>query len=64
MTALREDIQNILEAAALRLGEPPVLRDALVDVYRILEDEEEQAALMCDLVQELEQRLEDDHGPA
>lgn len=59
MTALKQDVQNILEAAALRLGDPPVLRDALTEVYGVLEDEEREAERMCDLVQELEQRLED-----
>lgn len=59
MTALKQDVQNILEAAALRLGDPPVLRDALTEVYGVLEDEERESERMCDLVQELEQRLED-----
>lgn len=59
MTALKQDVQSILEAAALRLGDPPVLRDALTEVYGVLEDEEREAERMCDLVQELEQRLED-----
>ena len=64
MTALKQDVQNILEAAALRLGDPPVLRDALTDVYGILEDEEQETERMCDLVQELEQKLEDSDGTA
>lgn len=59
MTALKQDVQSILEAAALRLGDPPVLRDAITEVYGVLEDEEREAERMCDLVQELEQRLED-----
>lgn len=59
MTGLTDDVKQILEVAALRLGEPPVLRDALTEVYGVLEDEEQEAARMCDLVQELEQKLED-----
>lgn len=64
MTALKQDVENILEVAALRLGEPPVLRDALIEVYGILEDEEQQAQRMCDLVHELEEKLEDADGTA
>jgi hypothetical protein len=62
VSALKEDIQNLLEVAALRLGNPDVLREAIDDVYRILDDEAEEEERLLALVNELENRLEDRDG--
>lgn len=62
MSALKEDIQNLLEVAALRLGNPDILREALDDVYRILDDEEGEVERTLELVNELENLLEDRDG--
>lgn len=62
MSALKEDVQNLLEVAALRLGDPEILRDALNDVYRILDDEAEEEERLLALVNDLENQLEDRDG--
>jgi len=62
VSALKEDVQNLLEVAALRLGDPEILRDALNDVYRILDDEAEEEERLLALVNDLENQLEDRDG--
>jgi hypothetical protein len=64
VSALRDDVQNILEVAALRIGNPEILRDAIDDVYRILDDEAEEEERLLALVHELENELEDRRGDA
>lgn len=64
MTDLAKDIAVVLapvQALAQRLSamERAAIEQACEDVIRICEDEEEEVGRLCDLVQELEQKLED-----
>ena len=66
MTELSKDVAVVLapvQALGQRLsaGERCAIDQACEDVLRICEDEEQAAQRMCDMVQELEQRLEDCH---
>lgn len=64
MTDLAKDVAVVLapvQALAQRLSavERFAIEQACADVLRICEDEEEEVGRLCDLVQELEQKLED-----
>lgn len=64
MTELFKDVAVVLasvQALGQRLSavERLAIDQACEDVLRICEDEEQAAQRMCDMVQELEQRLED-----
>lgn len=64
MTDLAKDVAMVLapvQALAQRLSavERFAVEQACDDVIRICEDEEAEVGRLCDLVQELEQKLED-----
>lgn len=64
MSDLHEAVGLILEPVVKRLNEPPVLRDAVDEVYRLLDDKQGEDDNFADMHMELLRELEDRDGAA
>lgn len=64
MSDLHEAVGLILEPVVKYLNEPPALRNAVDEVYRLLDDKQGEDDNQADMHMELLRELEDLHGAA